>query len=64
MSDSSKVVVHCVPKLAKFVPSNPANTTRRNNDVLMLSQRRRRWANVKTLLFQRVFAGKHPMYSK
>ena len=38
---------------------NPANTTRWNNDVLMLGQRRRRWASVKTSLFQRVvFAGK------
>ena len=36
----------------------PANTVRWNNDVLMLGQRRRRWANIKTLLFQRVvFAG-------
>ena len=33
-------------------------TTRWNNDVLMLGQRRRRWANIKTLLFQCVvFAG-------
>ena len=36
----------------------PANTLRWNNDVLMLGQRRRRWANIKTSLFQRVvFAG-------
>ena len=32
----------------------PANTTCWNNGVLMLGQRRRRWANIKTLLFQRV----------
>ena len=35
------------------VPS-PANTTRWSNDVLMLGQRRRRWANIKTSFFQRV----------
>ena len=36
----------------------PANTTRWNNDVLMLAQRLRRWPNIKTSLFQRVvFAG-------
>ena len=29
----------------------PANTTRWNNDVLLLGQRRRRWANIKTSLF-------------
>ena len=35
-----------------------ANTTRCNNDVLILGQRRRRWANIKTSLFQSVvFAG-------
>ena len=39
-------------------PAFPANTTRWNNDVLMLGQRRRRWPNIKTALFQRcVFAG-------
>ena len=32
----------------------PANTTRWNNDVLMLAQRLRRWPNIKTSLFQRV----------
>ena len=32
----------------------PANTTRWNNDVLMLAQRLRRWASIKTSLFQRV----------
>ena len=37
--------------------SNPANTTRLNNDVLMLAQRLRRWPNIKTSLFQH-FAGK------
>ena len=38
--------------------SCPANTTRSNNDVLMLGDRRRRRANIKTALFQRVvFAG-------
>ena len=37
---------------------SPANTTRWNNDVLMLAQRLRRWPNIKTSLFQRfVFAG-------
>ena len=36
----------------------PANTTRWNNDVSMLGQSRRRWANIKTTLFQGVvFAG-------
>ena len=42
--------------------THPANTTRWNNDVLMLGQRRRRWANIKTSLFKRVvFAGEtHP----
>ena len=30
---------------------NPANATCGNNDVLMLVQRRRRWANIKTSLF-------------
>ena len=39
----------------------PANTTRWNDDVLMLGQRRRRWANNKTSLFQRVvFTGISP----
>ena len=32
----------------------PENTTRWNTDVLMLGQRRRRWANIKTSLFQSV----------
>ena len=32
----------------------PENTTRRNNDVLLLAQRLRRWPNIKTSLFQRV----------
>ena len=36
----------------------PANTTRLNNDALMLAKRLRRWPNNKTSLFQRVvFAG-------
>ena len=36
----------------------PANTTRWNNDLLMLTQRLRRWSNIRTSLFQRVvFAG-------
>ena len=36
----------------------PANMTRWNDDVLMLGQRRRRWANIKISLFQLVvFAG-------
>ena len=36
----------------------PENTIRRNNDVLMLGKRRRRWFNIKTSLFQCVvFAG-------
>ena len=36
----------------------PANTTRWNNNVLMLAQRLRRWPNIKTSLFQRtVLAG-------
>ena len=33
---------------------NPTNTTRWNNDVLMLAQRLRRWPNIKTALFQRI----------
>ena len=34
------------------------NTTRRNNDFLMLAQRLQSWPNIKTPLFQRVvFAG-------
>ena len=33
---------------------SPAYTTRSNNDVLMLDQRRRRWSNNKILLFQPV----------
>ena len=38
--------------------SCPVNTRRWNNAVLMLGQRRRRWANIKTALFHRlVFAG-------
>ena len=32
----------------------PANTTRWNNDGLMLDHRLRRWPNLKTFLFQRV----------
>ena len=37
---------------------NPANTTRWNDDVLMLAQRLWRWPNIKTSSFQRVvFAG-------
>ena len=40
-------------------PSCPANTIHRNNVVLMLEQRWRRWDNVKTTLFQYiVFAGR------
>ena len=45
---------------ARLTPGlqDPVNTPRWNNDVSMLGQRRRRWANIKTLLFQRVvFAG-------
>ena len=30
---------------------HPANTIQKNNVVLMLGQRRRRWANGKTILF-------------
>ena len=37
---------------------HPANTTRWNNDVLMLPQRLRRWPNIKTSLFQRVVFGR------
>ena len=36
------------------VPIIPENTTRWNDDVLILGQRRRRWANIETSLFQRV----------
>ena len=36
----------------------PANKTRWNNDLLLLTQRLRRWSNIRTSLFQRVvFAG-------
>ena len=46
-------------KCSALIASNPANTTRWSNDVLMLDQRRRCWADIKTSLFQRVvFAGK------
>ena len=41
-----------------FTITFPENTTRRNEDVLMLVQRLRRWPNIKTSFFQRiVFAG-------
>ena len=40
------------------VSSNPANTRRWGNVGFMLGQRRRRWANIKPTLAQRlVFAG-------
>ena len=38
----------------------PANTTRWNNDVLMLAQRLQRWPNIKTSFFQHdVFGGNY-----
>ena len=38
--------------------TSPANTTRYNNDGLMLGQRRRQWLSIKPAFFQRlVFAG-------
>ena len=42
----------------KMTTNYPANTRRWNNVDLMLAQRRRRWANIKSTLFHRlVFAG-------
>ena len=40
------------------------NTTRWNNDVLMLGQRRRRWGNINTSLFQRVVFAGHAHHSQ
>ena len=55
-----QVGYQCFPDLWPL-RSNPANTIHWNNVVLMLGQRRRRWANVKTTLFQCiVFAGNRP----
>ena len=50
------------PAVQQFLHSidpghDPANTTSWNNDVLMLGQRRRRWANIKTALFKRFNVG-------
>ena len=57
VSSDCCLILHCV--MLTIASTNPANTTRWNTDVLMLGQRRRRWANIKTALFQRVvFAGK------
>ena len=42
---------HCA---LPFDRALPANTTCSNNDVLMSGRRRRRWANIKTSLFQSV----------
>ena len=51
------VVIRCSHISAALF--NPANTILWNNAVLMLGQRRRRWANIKKSLFQSVvFAGK------
>ena len=42
------------------VSDDPANTGRSSSVVLMLGQRRRRWANIKTTLVKcPVFAGEH-----
>ena len=42
-----------------FCAPSPANTTHRTKAVLLLAQRLRRWANIKTTLVQyNVFTGK------
>ena len=49
---------HSVVNMAPNLCGRPANTTHWNNVGLMLSQRRRRWANIEPTVFQRVvFAG-------
>ena len=58
MDDACLLAHYQAARLTPGSVQDPVNTTRWNNDVSMLGQRRRRWANIKTLLFQRVvFAG-------
>ena len=41
---------------------NPADTRRWTNVVLMLGQRQRRWANIKTIFFQRIVSAGNLVY--